>query len=116
MILGHADTGATAELRLWKKPELWSRYCKNRVAADGAAAEILVSASRGAGRQIRNNLAEKRFHGLAKSPTATILLPSEAAAKPPAVNEQFMMIARCGGLSIHKLSAESGAAADPVPQ
>jgi hypothetical protein len=54
--------------------------------------------------------------GAAKSPTAVILLPSEAVAKPTAVNAQFRMIAWCGGLPIHCASATLGLAADPVPQ
>ena len=56
------------------------------------------------------------FYGPAKSPTAVILLPSQAVAKPPAVKAQFKMIARCEGLFIHKSSAAVGVAADPVPQ
>lgn len=63
-----------------------------------------------------NSLAGLGFQGPAKSPTAVILLPSQAIAKPPAVKAQFKMIARCEGLFIHASSAAVGVAADPVPQ
>jgi hypothetical protein len=75
-----------------------------------------VSRSPRTGSATQNSLAGLGFQGPAKSPTVVILLPSQAMAKPPAVKAQFKMIARCGGLSIHKSSAAVGVAADPVPQ
>ena len=62
-----------------------------------------------------NQLGPAWVQGPAKSPTAVILWPSEATAKPPAVNAQFTMTARCGGLSIHASSAALGVARIQYP-